>query len=71
MGYDLGDSFPFDFEPKKNPEWFHNEKENFSTIVFLPIGKETSFQFCAYTQRNIFGILLNQSEIRLYLPFFD
>ena len=24
-----------------------------------------------YTQRNIFEILLNQPEIRLYLPFYD
>ena len=27
--------------------------------------------FGVYTQRNIFEILLNQTEIRLHLPFFD
>ena len=30
-----------------------------------------SFMLKDYTQRNIFGILLNQTEIRLYLPFSD
>ena len=29
------------------------------------------FRIAGYTQRNIFPILLNQTEIRLYLPFSD
>jgi len=29
------------------------------------------FFYYYYTQRNLFEILLNQTEIRLYLPFFD
>ena len=28
-------------------------------------------QIGSYTQRNLFEILLNQTEIRLYLPFSD
>ena len=28
-------------------------------------------EFFLYTQRNLFEILLNQTEIRLYLPFSD
>ena len=30
-----------------------------------------TLRFCFYAQRNLFEIALNQTEIRLYLPFSD
>ena len=47
-------------------EWF-STKENSFWCVFWPIS------VCEHmiTQRNLFEILLNHSEIRLYLPFSD
>ena len=45
----------------------HGEKRNISEISRHPI----QFSPVWYTQRNIFGILLNRSQIRLYLPCTD
>ena len=33
--------------------------------------KTPHFELCDYTQRNHFEILINQTEIRFYLPFSD
>ena len=45
-----------------------NYGENF--IAVCPVQLNTSWAD-GYTQRNLFEILLNQTEIRLYLPFSD
>ena len=66
--------FPINFEPKNgissgvqidhwklyntiwDSDWFNDIQKRF---------------LCVYTQRNLFEILINQIEIRLYLPFTD
>ena len=40
-------------------------------MLCINISREENRATLLLTQRNIFEILLNQIEIRLYLPFFD
>ena len=39
--------------------------------IFIERNQFTSVRYNEYTQRNLFEILLNQTETRSYLPFFD
>ena len=75
MGYDRGDGFPFDFEPKGIP--FGSKSKGKLSLRSYPNQFErkwnTSFLSAEamHTKRNIFEILLNQTEISLHLPFSD
>ena len=42
-----------------------------STQIYAPVGSACNLLPRAYTQRNIFQILFNQPEIKLYLPCTD
>ena len=85
MEYELTENFPFDMEPDGIPFGFKAQEKISSLHHNHSIRKETEICFFEFThvmqssgkkwkqfqQRNLFEILLNQTEIRLYLPYTD
>ena len=53
------------YRDNQNRKVIGNNKDDIATLL-----KITTYYDPGYTQRNLFDILLNQTEIRLYLPFY-
>ena len=61
----------WDLRSKKINEYMNWKFEIKNFKIFVSF-KSSNFAInWSYTQRNLFGILLNQTEIRLYSPFSD
>ena len=68
--------FPIDLESNRIPFWFQINQKMLYTIWFGLVQQATECDFFVWidrsnTQRNLFEIALNQTEIRLYLQFYE